>query len=150
MIKRIKWISAILASSFVVGITFLAILEIARDERAQAQAEGPVYCRTNAQYNANTSGSTRLIVGRTADRTWLCGFQLWSAGTVNVGFVYGTGTTCATGETTLTPSYSLTTQTGIADTSSVFRGLFVPPGQDVCIKTSGGITVQAQVFYVQR
>lgn len=118
--------------------------------RARAQAEGPVYCRTNAQYNAATNGSTRLIVGRAADRIYVCGFTLWSAGTVGVGFVYGTGTTCATGETTLTPSYSLITQTGIADNSSVFRGLFVPPGNDLCIKTNAGTSVQAQVFYAQR
>jgi hypothetical protein len=112
---------------------------------AQAQQD----CRQTAVYDASTNGSTALVTGRTTANIRICGFNIWAAGTATVKLVYGTGTACATGETAITPAYSLTTQTGIADSATYWRGMFVPAGNDLCIKTSAGVAVQAQIYFRQ-
>lgn len=114
---------------------------------AQAQ---PANCRTTALYDASTLGSTVLVTGITGRNIYLCGFNMWAAGTSTVKLVYGTGVACATGEVAVTPAYSLITQTGIADGSSLYRGLFVPGGNDLCIKTSAAVAVQAQIYFIQQ
>lgn len=106
-------------------------------------------CRQTALYDASTSGSTVLKTGVTTANIYICGFNIWAAGTATVKFVYGTGTTCATGETALTPAYSLITQTGVRDDSPIWRGLLVPAGNDLCIKTSAGVAVQSQIYFLQ-
>ena len=129
-------------------IALFALLLAATEVPAQ---EGPIYCRSNAQYSASSTGNTVIITGVAGRSVFICGFQLWLAGTAtSVNLVYGTGVACATGETALTPPYALVAQTGIADTAAVFRGLLVPPATDVCIKTTTTQAVQAEVFYVQR
>lgn len=109
-----------------------------------------VTCRQTAVYDASTNGSTVLKTGVATANIYICGFNIWAAGTATVKLVYGTGTACATGETAITPAYSLVTQTGIADGSGIWRGLLVPVGNDLCIKTSAGVAVQAQAYFVQR
>lgn len=112
-------------------------------------ARAQVYCRQTAIYDAATNGSTKLITGLPASSVRICGFNLFSAGTATVKLVTGTGTACATNEVAITPAYSLTTQTGIADSSDSWRGLLAAAGLDVCIKTSAGVAVQMQLFYLQ-
>jgi hypothetical protein len=61
--------------------------------------------------------------------------------------VYGTGTTCGTGTTPLSPIFA-TTVPG-QDTSPNFRGLLVPNGVDVCLIAGAGATAsQAIVYYI--
>jgi hypothetical protein len=109
-----------------------------------------INCRSTVVYDASTNGSTKLITGIAQGNVYICGFNIWAAGTATVKVVYGTGTNCATNQTAMTPAYSLVTQTGIADGSSVWRGLLAPAGVDVCIVTSAGVAVQAQIYYAQR
>ncbi len=112
-------------------------------------AEAQVYCRQTVVYDASTNGTTKLVTGAAATAIRLCGFNIWAAGTATVKLVTGTGTACATNETAITPAYSLVTQTGIADSANIWRGLLVAPGLDLCIKTSAGVAVQGQFYYVQ-
>jgi hypothetical protein len=132
--------------------TFLAVmLALLVSCTAAIAQDGPLYCRSNAQYAAATSGNTVLVTGRAGANIFVCGFQFWGAGTANdISLVYGTGSACATGETQLTPPYTVTAQNGIADTSPVFRGLFVPPNTDLCVKRSAAQAAQVEVFYAQR
>lgn len=104
-------------------------------------------CKRAVIYDASTNGATQLVGAN--GPTVICGFTLWSGGTVNVDLVYGTGTNCATGTTKITPAFSLTAQTGITDSSVFFRGLYVPPNNALCINTSAGTAVQAIVYYNQ-
>lgn len=114
-----------------------------------ALAQG-VDCRQSVVYDASTNGSTRLIVGQATRYVYICGMNLWAAGTATVKLVTGTGSACATNEVAITPAYSLTTQTGITDSSPFWRGLMAGPGLDVCIKTSAGVAVQGQLYFVQK
>lgn len=112
---------------------------------AQAQND----CRQTALYDASTNGSTVLVTGRSTANVRICGFNIWAAGTATVKLVTGTGVACATNETAITPAYSLTTQTGVTDSATYWRGLLAGAGLDVCIKTSAGVAVQAQIYYRQ-
>lgn len=114
-----------------------------------ARADG-IDCRQSVVYDASTSGSTKLITGQSTNQVHICGFNLWAAGIATVKLVTGTGTACATSETAITPAYSLTAQTGVTDSSPYYRGLLAAQGLDVCIKTSAGVAVQMQLFYVQK
>jgi hypothetical protein len=107
-------------------------------------------CNQSQIYDASTSGATRLVVGTATQQIYVCGFNFWSAGTVNVSLVYGTGGTCGTGQTKITPAFQYTAQTGTVDHLPVYTGLLpAPVSNDVCILTSAGTAVQAIVYYTQ-
>lgn len=109
-------------------------------------------CGKSVIYDNSTDGATRLVAG-TGTAIFICGYSITSSvGGVNVGLIYGTQTTnpCDTGTVKITPAYpigTVTSLTGIADGSPVFRGLQAPPGKDLCINTSAGEAVQAIVYY---
>ena len=134
-----SWLSRAFAA-FAIGVAALVAVPAMAQEIA---------CRSTALYDASTNGSTKLITGLSTQQVRICGFNFWAAGTTTVKLVTGTGTNCGTGEAALTPAYSLTTQTGIPDSSSGWRGMLADRGLDVCIKTSAGVAVQAQIYYVQ-
>lgn len=115
--------------------------------RAQSTLATAIPCTAAPIYDTNTNGSTRMVTAKADGGTiYICGYTIWSAGTVNVKFISGTGTNCATNSVNLTPAFQLVTQTGISDTSPLFRGLKAEPGQDICINTSAGVAVQAILF----
>lgn len=129
------------------GVAFLGLSPV----HAQGVSPNQMFgCNQSAQYDASTSGSTRLVVGVAAKRIYVCGFNLFSNGTVSVSLVYGTGGTCGTGTGSVTPAFDLGAQTGDIDHLPVYTGLPpVPASNDLCIKTSGGIAVQGIVYYTQ-
>lgn len=129
-------------------IGLLALLVIAALPRDGLAQTTPLYCTSSAKYDASTNGATQLVA--LGGAIYVCGYTFFSAGTVNVGLEYGTGTNCATTPVTITPAYQLTAQTGVVEAASVYRGLFVPAGQALCINASSGVAVQAIVYYIQR
>lgn len=129
---------------FAVGLALSLLLALV------VPAKAAIECRLTAVYDTNTNGATVMITGVAGKSIYICGYQLWSGGTVSVGFVRGTGTTCATGEVKITPSYALVAQTGVGDTSPVWRGLRAGPAEDVCIKTGAGVAVGGIIYYTQQ
>lgn len=124
-------------------------LALSFPQYAGAQATG-VKCNKRAIYDASTSGSTKLVDSITGRNVYICGFLLFSVGTVNLKFVYGTGATCGTGTVDITPAFQFTAQSGISDSAAEFRGLFVPSGSNVCFNASGGVAAQAILYYNQQ
>lgn len=123
---------------------------------APAAANDPVYpsqmvgCVQSAKYDASTNGATKLVTGNSTQRIYVCGWNVVAAGTVNVSLVYGTGGTCGTGQTAITPAYQWTAQTGMVDHPPFWSGLTpVPASNDLCLLTSAGVAVQAVVYYAQ-
>jgi hypothetical protein len=109
-------------------------------------------CNQSVPYDASTNGATKIVSGNSTQQIYPCGFAfLGSAGSVNVDFVYGTGTNCGTGTQKITPAFQLTTSAaGMVDHLPVYTGLPVAPvGNDVCINTSAGVAVQAIFYYAQ-
>jgi len=119
----------------------------------------PVYqsqtiaCTRSAIYDASTNGSTKLVTGTATSQIYVCGFAFNAAAAVNVKLVYGTGGTCGTGTAALTPAFQFTgatTNPPLVDHQTFYAGLTpAPASNDLCINTSGGIAVQAIVYYAQ-
>jgi hypothetical protein len=113
-------------------------------------------CNSGKAYDTNTNGSTVLVSATTTGGIYVCGYSISAQASptaVNVKLVFGPlGVTCATTPTSLTPAYQFTPSNAapIMDTSPFYRGLFVPPGNDLCINTSSGQSVQALVYYYQQ
>lgn len=129
----------------------LAVLMLAA-LKDPARADESITCNKTAIYDTNSNGSTKLISGGSVSTVYVCGFDMMSGGTVTAKLEYGTKTTneCDTGETALTPAFSMVAQSVVTDSSAFWRGITVPPGKDVCIKTSAGVAVQLIVYYSQR
>jgi hypothetical protein len=138
--------------NFVIGGLAALLLAFAALSSAQAQVNPAQMfgCRNSAIYDASTSGSTKLVTGNATSRIYVCGYVFFAGGTANVKLVYGTGTNCATGATSITPAYQLTSQTGAVDRSPYYAGLLpAPASNDLCINTSAGVAVAAVVYYTQ-
>lgn len=129
-------------------IFFLMLMSLSW-RTAYAQDSTGAACNSSAIYDASTNGATKIISGVAADRVFICGFDLFAAGTVNVKLVSGTGTNCASSTANITPAFEFTAQTGLVDPAAYWRGLTPAPlGNDVCISTSAGVPVQAIVYYL--
>jgi hypothetical protein len=96
--------------------------------------------------NPNPNAATSIKAPTGSARIFICGYAIQAVGGT-AQLVYGTGTTCGTGTTPLSPIFA-TTVPG-QDTSPNFRGLLVPNGADVCLVAGAGATAsQAIVYYV--
>jgi hypothetical protein len=117
---------------------------------APIPALAQTYCSATQIYDANpvVSTSTKLIVAQTAG-IYVCGYLLEGSGAGSVQLIYGQGAACETGTGVLTPKFTFGTVTNppIVDQSPAWRGMFVPPGNDLCITATG--PVQAIVYYRQ-
>lgn len=118
---------------------------------AQVVSPNQMYgCNQSALYDASTNGLTRLITGVATKQIYVCGFNFFSGGTVTMQLVYGTGGTCGTGQTAITPAFQFTAQTGDVDHLPVYTGLPpAPVSNDVCLKTNAATAAQAIVYYTQ-
>lgn len=108
---------------------------------------GLIQCDQKAIYDASTNGSTELVALTSGRSIYICGKTFFAAGTVNVKLIYGTGTACATGATNLTPAYQFTAQVGLVEAVSFYRGSKTASANALCINTSAGVAVQAEVYY---
>jgi hypothetical protein len=122
----------------------------------QAAAQGtstPRTCNRSAFLNMSTA-TTSLLAPKSTDRQaadtiFICGYQIFSAGTTTVLLETGTqvSTPCDTNPTAITPTYSLVGGENVQDGSSFFRGLSVPAGLQLCAVNSGAVNVGIMVYY---
>lgn len=146
-----KWSKTLVVLAGVLAIA----LGLARSGHAAQNNNNPdlfAACNQTALYDASTSGETKLITGNATSQIYVCGFDiLASAGSINVDLVYGTGGSCGTGTTKITPAFQFTTSVGgIVDHLPVYTGLpAAPANNDVCLNASGAVAVQAIVYYAQ-
>ena len=111
-------------------------------------ASAQTYCTAIQIYDANTSvaTSTKLVVAQPAG-IYVCGYLLEASSAGNAQLIYGQGSACEIGTGLLTPKFSFGTVTNppIVDQSPAYRGMFVPPDNDLCITANG--SVQSIVYY---
>lgn len=134
----------------------LAALLIAATLWGRAASADPVYqsqtvaCTHSAIYDASTNGATRLVTGNATQQIYVCGFALVGGGTAAVKLMYGTGGTCGSGTTAITPAFNLIAQTVVVDHQTYYAGLLpAPASNDLCLNASAGVAVQAIVYYAQ-
>jgi hypothetical protein len=130
------------------GLAGLLLAFVSNGHVAKAATTEGVPCGASAIYDDNASGTTLLITGTSKLKTYVCGFDIFSAGTVTVQLTYGTGNSC-TGAHPITPAFQMVANGSLVDPSPQWRGLVVvPAGNNVCIVTNAGTAVQALIFYV--
>lgn len=96
-----------------------------------------------------TAVTAELVALDTAKTIWVTSFNVVSAGTGTIKFVYGTGTACGTGTTDLTGAYNLTANGYVAVGSGLGAVLSVPKGNALCITTTGAVQRSGSVSYAQ-
>ena len=124
---------------------------------------GDIVCDKGVIYDASTSGSTQLVAVSASTHVYICGYEVFAAGTVNVSLVAGTGTACASAASgansvgtsgaaaKLTPAWEFTASTGKIS-AWPGHGWLIDAGSAnaVCLNTNGAVAVQAEIFYSQR
>jgi hypothetical protein len=113
-----------------------------------------IVCNSSVAISTATSGNVELVALTGGQTVYVCAFDVTSAGDVNVQFISGTGTACATGETDKTGTYQLIAPSGgglrgLARGSGVgtlFRGA---SGEAVCIELSAAVQVDGLLTYAK-
>lgn len=129
---------------------FAAALFFSWAPPAKSQQTGQLTCSANAQYDASTTGATRIFTASATSprQAFICGYTINVGATAtNVSFSYGTGTNCATGLTALTPTWVLPIAGQIMDDTGIWHGMTVPAGKDICLVASAANPVQAIIYY---
>jgi len=99
--------------------------------------------------NVSTATTTQLVALSGTTKIYVTSFDVIAGGTGNITFVYGTGSNCGTGTTSLTGAYNLTAQAGIAKGNGVGAVLVVPAGNALCVTTSAAVQMSGSVSYQQ-
>lgn len=95
------------------------------------------------------STTTEIIALVSTKSIYVTSFDFMSAGTLNATLVYGTGTNCGTGTTSLTGAYPLIAQAGISKGNGAGIILVIPVSNALCITTSGSSQVSGSISYAQ-
>lgn len=111
---------------------------------------GLISCDNFIVYDASTSGSTQLVALSSGKTIYVCGYSIGVGATAtNVKLIYGTGSACASGTTSLTPAYQLAANGGVTDRAPFYNGMKTAASNELCINASAGNAVQAVVYYAQ-
>jgi hypothetical protein len=117
---------------------------------ASGNLVGGIICDNSAIYDASTTGSTQLVALSSGKVIYVCGFSFYVGGTAtNVKLVYGTGTNCATGSTSMTPAYQIVANDGIVDNHTFGNSLKTAVSNALCINASAANAVQGTIYYTQ-
>lgn len=123
---------------------------------AHAEFQGPIYCNATAISTTISSATTTAVIPAPASgnaRIFICGYSIVT-GTVSgatLKLEYGTGSTCGTGTTAMTPAAPLASSTISGDNSMMFRGLVTAPGTGVCAVSAGTTNSETvQIYYAQQ
>lgn len=108
-----------------------------------------VQAAASAAISVAASTTTQIVALATGKWIFVTSFDFMSAGTLNATLVYGTGSSCGTGTTSLTGAYPLIAQAGIAKGNGTGIVLVIPAGNALCITTSGASQVSGSVSYAQ-
>ena len=93
--------------------------------------------------------TTQIIALSGTKTTYVTFAKVFSGGTVNVTFKYGTGTNCATGTTVLEGPYPLIAQTGWTESGGTGPVIIVPSGQALCVTTDASVSGGVKLIYQQ-
>ena len=97
----------------------------------------------------STATTTELVALSASKSIFVTSWDIIAGGTGNFTLVYGSGTNCGTGTTSLTGAYPLTAQAGISKGTGTGVVLIVPKGKALCATTSQAVQMSGSVSYVQ-
>jgi hypothetical protein len=108
-----------------------------------------VQAATSVPINISTATTTQLVALVNGKTIFVTSWDVISGGTGNFTLVYGTGTNCGTGTTSLTGPYPLTAQAGISKGDGMGIVILVPQGNALCATTSAAVQMSGAVSYAQ-
>lgn len=117
--------------------------------RSGANLVAATQANASVAISGNSAATAQLVALSASAVIHVTSFDFMSAGTANVTLVYGTGTNCGTGTTSLTGAYPLTAQAGVAKGSGTGPVLVVPAGNALCWTNSAAVQVSGSISYTQ-
>ena len=97
----------------------------------------------------STATTTLLITGVSGKSTYITQVNVVAAGTGNIQFISGTGSTCGTGTVNLSGNYQLTAQQGFAMGTGNGTFWVAGSGLNVCAVTSANVGMPGSIAYAQ-
>jgi hypothetical protein len=104
---------------------------------------------TTVAINVSTATTTQLVALSGTTKIYVTGLAVIAGGTGNITLVYGTGSACGTGTTSLSGAIPLVANAGFTLGSGLGAVLMVPAGQALCITTSAAVQMSGFVTYAQ-
>lgn len=97
-----------------------------------------------------STGTTTELVPLVAGRAiYVTAFDLVGGGAGNATLVYGSGSACGTGTTSITGAYPLAAQTVLTKGNGLGPLFVLPQGKALCITTSASVQISGSVSYAQ-
>lgn len=109
----------------------------------------PTLTQSVAINQTGLNGNAELVALTGGQTIYVCGFNFVSSGTANIRLVYGTGSACATGETSITGAYPLIANTGIAVSNGGAIQAKTAVSNALCIETSAAVDVRGLATYAK-
>lgn len=122
---------------------------IALGARIGANEDAVAQGATTAAINVSTATTTQLVALSGTTKIYVTGLAVIAGGTGNITFVYGTGSSCGTGTTSLSGAIPLVANAGLTLGSGLGAVLMVPAGQALCVTTSAAVQMSGFVTYAQ-
>jgi hypothetical protein len=110
---------------------------------------GIIQADASAAISVSTATTTQIVALSSSKKIYVSSFDVIAGGTGNITFVYGTGSNCGTGTTSLTGAYNLTAQAGIAKGNGLGAVLVVPASNALCVTTSAAVQMSGSIAYTQ-
>jgi hypothetical protein len=122
---------------------------VAMGARIGANEDAVAQGAATAAINVSTATTTQLVALSGTTKIYVTGLTVVAGGTGNITFVYGTGSACGTGTTSLSGAIPLIANAGLSLGSGLGAVLMVPAGQALCITTSAAVQMSGFVTYAQ-
>src|ERR1035437_25707 len=110
---------------------------------------GIVACDSSAQIAMSTATTTQMVALVSGKSVYVCGFVINGGGATTAKLVHGTGTSCATGQTSLTPAFTLASGTMLSFGGGLGYVTKAPSGNALCVTNSAAVTANVFVTYTQ-
>ena len=110
---------------------------------------GIVACDSSAMITVSTATTTQVVALTSGKSVYVCGFAINGGGATTAKLVYGTGTSCGTGTTSLTPAFTLASGTMLSLGGGLGYVTKAPSGNALCVTNSAAATANVFVTYTQ-
>jgi hypothetical protein len=117
--------------------------------RAGANSVNIAQGSATAAINVSTATTTQIVALSGSTVTYVTGLAVIAGGTGNITLVYGTGSNCGTGTTSLSGAIPLIANAGLTLGSGLGPVVVVPAGQALCVTTSAAVQMSGFVTYTQ-
>jgi|SRR5579862_2855787 len=138
----------VIAGTFLAGIWIACLLGLAR---ADPVYQSQTYACTHAAQTAGTAGTIQLVASSgSIAQIYVCGWDVVATAAATWQLEYGTGATCGSGTTTITPAFSLAANGIFIEPHFYYDGIpAVPNGNNLCVVIGGTGPAPTILYYSQ-